>query len=180
MNGASAVSGDERRRGRDRTKVMKFSGSGDCGTIARAAPGSHGLAFGGTVGPTSVGRGNDRRVCQTSRVGRALFAERFVVPDESVALLAPERIYDETLDYNLGPDGRPCVEAALFGSTVTITRADAEPDDDDRAWDQTLASVDTITKAQRDRDHSGSVSSDFPVTLPADDSDRYEPLRPDC
>jgi hypothetical protein len=82
-----------------------------------------------------------------------LFAERFAVPTEDGPTGLQLPIYDERRHYNLAAGGRPFVELEVVGATVTMTRVSAEPDDSDRAWEDVLASVDTITKAARDRDH---------------------------
>lgn len=82
-----------------------------------------------------------------------LFAERFAVPTENGPADTQMPVYDERCHYNLADGGRPFVELEVVGATVTMTRVSAEPDDADRAWEDVLASVDTITKAARDRDH---------------------------
>lgn len=87
-----------------------------------------------------------------TRVATTLFAERFAVPTEAGP--TPQvPVYDERRHYNLAASGRPFVELDVVGATVTMTRVSAEPDDSDRAWEEVLAAVDTITKATRDRDH---------------------------
>lgn len=81
---------------------------------------------------------------------RSLFAERFTwVPE---AELAVALCYDEQRGLSLTTDGRPFVEVHPTASTHTMTRADAEPADSDRAWDSVMG-VGTLTKARRDRDH---------------------------
>jgi hypothetical protein len=86
-------------------------------------------------------------------VGTTLFAERFAIPGDAGPTGPQKPIYDERRQYNLAAGGRPFVELEVVGATVTMTRVSAEPDDSDRAWEDVLASVDTITKASRDRDH---------------------------
>ena len=86
-------------------------------------------------------------------VATALFAERFAVPTEDCPTGLQTPFYDERRHYSLAADGRPFVELDVVGATVTMTRVSAEPDDSDRAWEDVVASVDTITKAARDSDH---------------------------
>jgi hypothetical protein len=86
-------------------------------------------------------------------VATTLFAERFAVPAKDGPTGSEKPVYDERRHYNLAADGRPFVELEVVGATVTMTRVSAEPDDADRAWEDVLASVDTITTAARDRDH---------------------------
>ncbi len=86
-------------------------------------------------------------------VATTLFAERFAVPTDDGPTDVQMPVYDERRHYNVAADGRPFVEMEVVGATVTMTRVSAEPDDADRAWEDVLASVDTITKAARDRDH---------------------------
>jgi hypothetical protein len=85
-------------------------------------------------------------------VSRTLFAERFAVAPIEEADSSPAPRYDELRGYNVGLDGRPYVELEVFGATVTVTRANAEPDDDDREWVRAFGSRDTVTKAQTDTD----------------------------
>jgi hypothetical protein len=98
-------------------------------------------------GPTS-----GRFILDNMPVVTTLFAERFAVPTEDGPTRPEMPVYDERRHYNLAAGGRPFVELEVVGATVTMTRVSAEPDDADRAWEDVLASVDTITKAARDRD----------------------------
>lgn len=81
-----------------------------------------------------------------------LFAERFAVAPVEKGGSSPTSTYDERRGYNVTLDGRPYVELDVVGSTVTVTRADLEPDDDDREWARAFGSIDTVTKAQNDTD----------------------------
>jgi hypothetical protein len=80
---------------------------------------------------------------------RALFADRFTsVPHpEHVA----ESFYDDRRGYSVTADGHPFVVARPIASTHTLTKAEAEPSDSDRAWDTVMVS--TRTTARPDRDH---------------------------
>jgi hypothetical protein len=94
-----------------------------------------------------------RSMLDNRPVATPLFAERFAVPTENGPTETQMPVYDERRQYNLADGGRPFVELEVVGATVTMTRVSAEPDDADRAWEEVLASVDTVTRAARDRDH---------------------------
>jgi hypothetical protein len=82
---------------------------------------------------------------------KSLFAEKLLVPEQPAEPL-PISTYDEERSYTICADGRPLVEAAVVGSTVTLTEVRAEPSDDDRDYDRALASLGTITRAREDSD----------------------------
>ncbi len=81
---------------------------------------------------------------------RTLFADRFTSVPEAESVGAS--FYDEQRGYSVTADGRPFVEVHPTTSTHTMTEADAEPSDSDRAWD-TVMGVNTWTAGNRDRDH---------------------------
>jgi hypothetical protein len=92
-------------------------------------------------------------------VAKTLFAERFAF----VAEASPENVsagrYDDARNLTVTPEGRPYVERGAIDATRTGTYAGREPPDSDRAW-ELAASADTVTKADRDRDHWGDRTMD--------------------
>jgi len=84
-------------------------------------------------------------------LGRLLFADRFTSLPET--LTAPTTVYDERRGYTVTSDGSPFVETQPVASTHTMTKADAEPPDSDRAWDA-VEDVGTRTAVRGDRDRS--------------------------
>jgi hypothetical protein len=92
--------------------------------------------------------------CPTAIIGgmkrRALFAERFLTALTDSDPM-PNSSYDEDRGYTVTSEGKPFVELAVVGATVTITRANAEPDDDDPKYEQILAAFPAEARAQLDK-----------------------------
>ncbi len=87
-------------------------------------------------------------------VRKALFAERFAADSPGDIDGTDEAgVYDATRQYTVTADGVPVVDLGVVGSTNTFTAVTAESPDNDRDWEQTLASIDTQTRADRDREH---------------------------